>query len=151
MAFGRFLKNRKGNAIVEIALILPILILIVCVVLELANVISDKSVCQSAAAEGCRKACVNGGFDRQTADKPYANDTARQRVDYIMEENGVSPYEVEASRNSSYIPGSTTWEHMNWIEVDISYMYEPVSGYFGAITGNEVDIHGWSYGWNEFD
>lgn len=55
-----FPKNERGQALVEMALVLPILILIIFGITEFGRIINAKIIVTGAAREGARYAAVNG-------------------------------------------------------------------------------------------
>lgn len=54
----RYLNNRRGQSIVEFALVLPVLILILCGIMEFGRVFNESLVVTAAAREGARVAAV---------------------------------------------------------------------------------------------
>ena len=56
-----FIKNRRGQAMVEMALALPLLILLLLSVMEFGRVLHDLLVVTEAAREGARSMAVNEG------------------------------------------------------------------------------------------
>lgn len=56
-----YLKNRRGQAIVEMALALPVLILLLLATMEFGRVLHDLLVVTEAAREGARSMAVNEG------------------------------------------------------------------------------------------
>ncbi len=53
-----YIKNRRGQAVVELALVLPLFLLLVFGILEFGNVLNEYLVITAAAREGARAAAV---------------------------------------------------------------------------------------------
>lgn len=58
MKIGQYIKNKRGQGMVELALTLPILILLVAGMMEFGQVIHQQLVVTEAAREGARAAAV---------------------------------------------------------------------------------------------
>lgn len=56
----RWIKNNRGQALVEFALILPVLMLLVVGIMEFSLVINQYMIVAEAAREGARSAAVGG-------------------------------------------------------------------------------------------
>ncbi|WP_425059622.1 hypothetical protein SCACP_02140 [Sporomusa carbonis] len=59
MNITRYLKQNRGQAIVETALVLPVIVLLLFAILELGQVINEYLVLTAAAREGARTAAVS--------------------------------------------------------------------------------------------
>lgn len=62
----RYIKNNRGQALVEFALIIPVLLLLVVGVMEFGLVINQYMVMAEAAREGARSAALGGSNDTVT-------------------------------------------------------------------------------------
>lgn len=105
----------RGGAIVEFAVVLPVLITILFGIIEYGWVFMVRQTLQHAAREGCRLAVL------QTSVEPYANVTAR--VDETLRAANLSGYQIMLTHN---FPIET---------VRISIPYNQVSlvgGFFGT-------------------
>lgn len=58
MTIKKFLKNNKGQAIVEIAIIIPILILIIMTIFEFGRIFNTYLIVTHASREGARSAAL---------------------------------------------------------------------------------------------
>lgn len=54
----RYLNNNRGQSIVEFALVLPVLVLILCGMMEFGRVFNEALVVTAAAREGARAAAI---------------------------------------------------------------------------------------------
>jgi len=132
---GRFFKQ-DGSAIIEMAIILPIIVLLMVGALEIGLLIDRKATCQGAAAEGARKAAVNGSWSRTTVE---GGSSANKRVKYIMESNGMIPYKAEVHIGKS-------------VSVDVRYTQKVITPLFRQLVGSgKVTVDGEAIGKNEFD
>ena len=105
--------RRRGGAIVEFAVVLPLLLTILFGIIEYGYVFMIRQSLQHAAREGCRLASL------QTSVAPYQN--VKDRVDYVMAPTGVAV--------------NTLLVHPDCEEiVEVSVPYDSVSlfgGFFG--------------------
>ena len=108
----------RAAAVVEFAVVLPLLITILFGIIEYGWVFMVRQTLQTAAREGCRLAIL------QTSVAPYGNVAAR--VDEVMAPTGLSTYEVQMSHATVGNPVEA---------VVISIPYDDVSllgGFFGT-------------------
>lgn len=63
----RFVKNNRGQAMVEMALVLPVLLLILCGIIEYGRVFHETLVVTGAAREGARAEIVATGAGEAAA------------------------------------------------------------------------------------
>jgi Flp pilus assembly protein TadG len=70
----RFIKNNRGQTLVEFALLLPVLLLILGGMIDFGLVYHEQLVMTAAAREGARVAVVNG--DGKTAAETYARNAS---------------------------------------------------------------------------
>lgn len=118
--------RRRAGAIVEFAVVLPLLLTILFGIIEYGYVFMVRQTLQHAAREGCRLAVL------QTSVSPYSNVTAR--VDDVMAGAHISGYTTTMTHATVADPTET---------VSVSIPYSAVSlvgGFFGTIsydlTGN---------------
>ena len=83
--------NKKGTAVTEFAMVLPILIISLCIIITGGQMMINKCVLNYAASEAARKACVQDSLDNA---KDIAESTAKKIVNegVGMTFNGVSIY-----------------------------------------------------------
>lgn len=119
-------ERRRAGAIVEFAVVLPLLLTILFGIIEYGYVFMVRQTLQHAAREGCRLAVL------QTSVSPYTNVTAR--VDEVMTAAHLSGYTTNLTHATVADPTET---------VSVSIPYSAVSlvgGFFGTasydLTGN---------------
>ncbi len=127
---GRWL-NRRGHgrrraaAIVEFAVVLPLLLTILFGIMEYGWVFMVRQTLQNAAREGCRVAVL------QTTDAPYGEVTAM--VEAVMEPTGLTTYSIAMTHATPENPHET---------VTVTVPYNDVSllgGFFGT---HDYDLGG---------
>jgi len=110
----------RAAAVVEFAVILPLLLTILFGIIEYGWVFMVRQTLQTAAREGCRVAIL------QTSTEPYA--LVLSRVAEVMAPTGLSSYEVTMTHASVGDPVEV---------VDVTVPYTDVSlmgGFFGTHT-----------------
>lgn len=108
----------RAAAVVEFAVVLPLLLTILFGIIEYGWVFMVRQTLQMAAREGCRLAVL------QTSVDPYANVIAR--VDQVMAPTGLGTYTITMTHASAANPVES---------VEISVPYDDVSlmgGFFGT-------------------
>lgn len=111
-------RRARAAAIVEFAVILPLLLTILFGIIEYGYIFLVRQTLQHAAREGVRQACL------QTSVAPYAGVTAR--INEVMAPTGLSTYSVAMTHATAGSPVET---------VTISIPYHDVSlvgGFFGT-------------------
>lgn len=112
--------RRRAGAIVEFAVVLPLLLTILFGIIEYGYVFMIRQTLQHAAREGCRLAVL------QTSVSPYSN--VSTRVDDVMTAAHVSGYTTNMSHASVADPTET---------VSVSIPYSTISlvgGFFGTVS-----------------
>jgi hypothetical protein len=108
----------RGAAVVEFAVVLPLLLTILFGIIEYGWVFMVRQTLQTAAREGCRLAVL------QTTTTPYTN--VLDRVAQVMEPTGLTTYTVTMTH-------ATTGNPIETVEVEVPY--DDVSlmgGFFGT-------------------
>jgi len=114
-------ERRRATAVVEFAVVLPLLMTMVLGIIEFGYVFMVRQTLQHAAREGCRVAIL------QTSVNPYANVTAR--VADAISPTGLNTYSVTMTHATVVDPVET-------IEVTVPYAdVSLVGGYFGFSGG----------------
>src|SRR5262245_31065278 len=111
-------KRARGAAVVEFAVVLPLLLTILFGIIEYGWVFMVRQTLQTAAREGCRLAVL------QTTTDPYAN--VLDRVSQVMAPTGLSTYSVTMTHATVANPIET---------VEVTVPYDDVSlmgGFFGT-------------------
>lgn len=67
MFIGKLLKQNKGQAVVETAIVLPVVLLLLFAILEFGQVLNEYLVLTAAAREGARTAAVSDDAAARTA------------------------------------------------------------------------------------
>lgn len=85
-------RNRKGAAIVETAVVLPILLLMTFAIVDFGRAMMAKQVIVNASREGVRKAVVGGRTQQQVIDatKQYATDNCIKNVNVTLNANPIN-------------------------------------------------------------
>ena len=108
----------RGAAVVEFAVVLPLLLTILFGIIEYGWVFMVRQTLQTAAREGCRLAVL------QTTTTPYSNVT--DRVAQVMAPTGLTTYSVTMTHATVANPIET---------VEVTIPYDDVSlmgGFFGT-------------------
>ena len=118
-------KNRRGDgqraratAIVEFAVILPLLLTILFGIIEYGYVFMVRQSLQHAAREGCRVAVL------QTSVDPYTNVT--QRINEAMAPTGMTSYTITMTHATTADPVETVTVSIPYNDVSL------VGGFFGT-------------------
>jgi Flp pilus assembly protein TadG len=118
VAVGRGGKRARGAAVVEFAVVLPLLLTILFGIIEYGWVFMVRQTLQTAAREGCRIAVL------QTTTTPYTS--VLDRVSQVMGPTGLTTYTVTMTH-------ATTTDPIETVEVEVPY--DDVSlmgGFFGT-------------------
>ena len=83
--------RRRGGAVVEFAVVLPLLITLLLGVIEYGWLFMVRQTLQNAAREGCRQMVL------QTSVEPYAN--VQILVDAVMQPTGVTAYATQLTHS----------------------------------------------------
>ena len=120
-------RRRRAAAVVEFAVVLPLLLTILFGVIEYGYVFMVRLTMQNAAREGCRVAVL------RSSESPYTEVTTR--INQVMAPTGLTTYAIEMSH--------ATFDPCNPTEtVNITIPYNDVSlmgGFFGT---HDYDIGG---------
>ncbi len=111
-------ERARGAAVVEFAVVLPLLLTILFGIIEYGWVFMVRQTLQTAAREGCRVAVL------QTTTSPYTN--VLDRVSQVMQPTGLTTYSVTMTHASTGNPIET---------VEVAVPYDDVSlmgGFFGT-------------------
>lgn len=126
--FHRFRKTEQGQAMVEMALVLPILILIVFGIIEFGRIFNAKLIVTNASREGARYASVNGNAvtDTQITNviKNYTPSLEPTKVDPRV-----------SLGQSQRIRGAA-------VTVTVYYPVQIVAPVISAFTGNPYKVYG---------
>lgn len=130
------LKSKKAQQMVEMALILPVIIMAIGIMITAAQLGFAKNTCQQAAYEGARKAVV---MDNVPAARAAANDTAKAILN-----NGFGIDMATFTPTFSPQGGWTHGTHLHYsVKVNVKTLFPVLNTNFTAssstpVTGNFV-------------
>lgn len=110
----------RAAAVVEFAVVLPLLLTILFGIIEYGWVFMVRQTLQTAAREGCRLAVL------QTSVDPYLN--VLQRIDDVMAPTGLTTYTVTMSHAGGTNPIETVTVEIPYADVSL------MGGFFGTKT-----------------
>jgi Flp pilus assembly protein TadG len=126
----RGVRRRRAAALVELAVVTPVLMTMLFGIIEFGQLFMVRQTCQHAAREGCRAAVL------QSTAKPYSNSggPVMSRISQVMTAAGVefSPSMVQITEDSQADPTVT-------ITVTVPYDEFSLTHYLGVITDS---VHG---------
>lgn len=115
MVFARGKHGRRGAALVEMAVVFPILLMLILGMVEAGRLGMVSQLVTTAARDGCRVAVLNG--------KTQAN--AEARIESVLEGGGISDYTVSFSPSTfTTVKASDT---SNFISVTVTVDYDDVT------------------------
>jgi Flp pilus assembly protein TadG len=130
------LKNNKGAAAVEFAIVLPLLILILFGIIEFSVAFFDKAVITNASREGARVGMLfKSGTRNAASEDPIINSTIDNYIASNLISFGSTP--VTASTTISRT-GFSVGDTLT-VTVSYPYSYLVIPGFITAIT-NPVNI-----------
>lgn len=86
----KILKSEKGQSMVEFALVVPLLLTILCGIIDMGWAYSNKYSIESAASSGVRYAVINGA-DIEDSEKNKLIDDTKKRVRDNLSKGAESP------------------------------------------------------------
>jgi len=122
-----FKKNESGQSMVELALVTPILILILCLIVDFGWIFSNKMILSHVTREGSRYGAVNATIANAST---QIESRVRQRApEYIRDEINIvivftDIYDVRSGD----------------VEVEVTYLLRALTPIAGIIFGSQ-DIH----------
>ena len=81
-------KNKRGQALVEMALILPLLILLLCGIIEFGRIFNTSLIISNASREGARKASLGAN---DTEIKASISNSAASKLNQSLMTVSISP------------------------------------------------------------
>lgn len=85
MVISRLIKSEKGQSAAEFALVLPLLITIICGIIDMGWVYSNQYQVDNAAYAGVRYAMINGADIEETEKSKLITDTIEQVENNLKE------------------------------------------------------------------
>lgn len=114
--------NRKGQSMVETALVLPIILLIVIGTIEFGRILSAWMVITHASREGARMASLGAsGLE------------VEQRVDAVSDSLDLTNLTVTISPSGSLGRG-------DMVTVNVTYSIDLMTPFIGAVVGDTLDM-----------
>lgn len=95
----RFLKDESGQSVVEFALVAPILILLLCGIIDFAWILSAKLATDNCAREGARYASVSTDYENLSAE-------TAERVQEVASASIKSGIDTDVTFSNPSDPGS---------------------------------------------
>lgn len=114
----RGVRRARGAAVVEFAVVLPLLLTILFGIIEYGWVFMVRQTLQTAAREGCRIAVL------QTTTTPYTN--VLDRISQVMEPTGLTTYTVSMTHATVANPIETVVVEVPYDDVSL------MGGFFGT-------------------
>jgi Flp pilus assembly protein TadG len=111
-------ERSRAAAVVEFAIVLPLLITIVLGVIEYGWVFMVRLTMENAAREGCRLAVL------QTTGEPYSE--VLERIADVMDPTGVSTYEVSMTHATVEDPVEVVRLTLDYDDISLT------NGFFGS-------------------
>ena len=123
MLAGRTSRRQRAAALVEFAVVLPVLLLILFGIMEFGQLFRVRQTCLHAAREAARLAVL------QSTAKPYSSGVVAQRVQEIMTAGGVD-------YNGGMLSITEDTQQDPTVSVTVTVPYEEVrlTGFLGMLT-----------------
>lgn len=134
---GSLARGERGQSIAELAIALPVLILLLLCIMEGGRIMASYLELQNAAREGARYAALNCTLMNVTDDQVAAwADTVLvpwldARLSLLHEDTLVVNFTRTANLDASEV----------WVDVDLTYPLEVVTPVISDLTGNPLDLH----------
>ena len=123
----KFIKNEKGQAIVEFALIAPIFIIFLLGMLQIGVIMNYENGVLSAAREGARWGAitgdVNGNGTRRDDIKDEVVDKTKKYIDMLEWDSDL--VEVETSSSHMFPDSPTNPKGGDMLQVTVKYPLDP--------------------------
>ena len=119
-------KNQKGQAVVEFTLVLPILLLIICGIIEFGMLFHNQLMISSLSREGARYGVVYSSVDDHL-------DMVEDKI-YSMIIDNTDKYSVDVRYSNPAAPRSGD------IIVTIKYFATPLTPITGIFTDGEIEL-----------
>lgn len=108
--------RRRGAAVVEMAVVMPILLTLVFGIIEFSWAMSIQQSLTNAAREGCRTAVIKGSTE----------DDINQRIASFMNAAGIQGYSVDIVRATEQDPTETVTVSIPYCQVSLIAGYFPI-------------------------
>jgi Flp pilus assembly protein TadG len=103
-------RNERGAALVEMAMVLPLLVIVFLVTIDLGIVIREQQILQNAAREGARFSALPKNWINPVVNPGASENAIKQRViDYLALENiTVAPGSISVDQQHAITIGAVT-------------------------------------------
>ncbi|HHW17284.1 MAG TPA: pilus assembly protein [Firmicutes bacterium] len=132
----RLIRGQEGQAVVELALVLPILIFLLLVIMEGGRIFAGYVELQNAARDGARYAAIHCTM-KEVPDGAVSSWVASTLTPWVQSRlTMLNPQNlsIEFSRKENADRTET------WVEITLSYPMEIVTPGISAITGNPFNL-----------
>lgn len=123
MGYKGLMKNRKGQSVVETAIILPLIILILMGIFDFGMMFNNYLIISNASREGARSAAV-GSSD-------YQIKTIVENVTSSLDQSKLS---------ITIIPNQSLRKKGDEVTVIVKYNYSPITPVIAAIVSNSIKL-----------
>jgi Flp pilus assembly protein TadG len=113
----RAVDRRRGSATVELALVVPLFLMMICGSLEVSRVCSVSEILTNVARDGCRVAVANG----------QTNTTAQSRMTTLLSNAGITGYSTPVIAVNGTAGDVTTSNMGDQISVTVSVQFSHVT------------------------
>ena len=127
----RFLENKKGQSVIEFALVLPLLLAVLFGITEFGRAIMVTNVLHTASREGARTAAV-------APDTSIARIQAEQRIDEVLQaaaiksEDVIKPYQIEFDLSTNRVVRVTVRAYFH--DLALTALVNILNTFFGGTT-----------------
>jgi Flp pilus assembly protein TadG len=126
------IRNNRGQSMVELALLLPVVMLLVGGIIDFGRLYHEQMIVTAAAREGARVAAVDGEQLGETAAEKYARDASGNP-------DNVTANAVPKSENVATPQGTVTVKRVEMTVTNLIPVTFPV---IAAIFGDQLDDSG---------
>ena len=127
LKFKHLFKNQKGQSMVELALILPVIMLIICAVLEGGWMFSNQLMIANASREGARMGVI---YSKNADHLQLIRDEVLSIIPSFAQDN----VSVFVSYSNPISPRSGD------VSVNVTYNVNPLTPIMGAIIGDNFKL-----------
>ena len=133
------MRNQKGQALVETALILPILLLLIMGLFEFGRIMYIKNTLNNAARAGVRTAVVTQGYDATTNLTGFSAESKLLDCSSFTGKNG-PVYEMICGSITNGIPKTEVTADITFADLDVSGGISPSDSVNIKLTWNNFQF-----------
>lgn len=137
----RILRGEQGATTLELALLLPVLMLLVFGLIEIGYMYFASASMDKAAQAGARVAVTGAGYDDGTRPGLIEDKVMNTIVTFA----GKGTIELEVKSFPPTNPGTVSngaGGPCDIVEVDVTYTYAPITPIAGPLLGSSITVHG---------